>query len=96
MRARDQPVEIAERAEYGIDRAVIRHVVAEILHRRDEERRDPDRVDAQFGNVIELARDPVQIADAIIIAVEETARIDLIDHRAAPPLGLADQWAAAP
>ena len=96
MGAREQPVEISERAEQGIDRAVIGHVVAEILHRRDEERPDPDCVDAQFGNVIEPAHDPVQIVDAIIIAVEETERVDLIDHRAAPPLGFTDQWAAAP
>ena len=31
---------------------------------------------------------PGQVADAVAIGVEETARIDLVDRRAAPPRGL--------
>jgi len=41
MRLLKQPVEIIERAEQRIDRAVIGDVVTEIGHRRLEERRDP-------------------------------------------------------
>ena len=39
MGRRDQRVEMLQRAEDRIDRAVIGHVIAEILHRRGEERR---------------------------------------------------------
>ena len=52
----DQRVEIGERAEQRIDVAVVGDVVAEILHRRGEEGREPDRVDAEVGDVGEPAR----------------------------------------
>jgi hypothetical protein len=51
MRPVDQRVEIAQRAEHRIDVAVVADVIAEIEHRRAEERADPDRVHAQFGHV---------------------------------------------
>ncbi len=85
MRLREQPLEVSHRAEHGIDIAVIRHVVAEIRHRRFEERRDPDGVDAEARHVVEPVDDALQIADAVAVAVAEAARIDLVDHRAAPP-----------
>jgi hypothetical protein len=43
----DQFVEIRKRAEHRIDIAVIRHVITEIGHRRLEERRQPDGIDAE-------------------------------------------------
>ena len=43
-------------------------------------------VDAERGEVIEMGGDAGQIADAIIAAVLERAGIDLIDHRATPPI----------
>ncbi len=51
VRLGDQRVEIGERAEHRIDVAVVRHVVAEVHHRRGEEGRYPDRVDAERGDV---------------------------------------------
>ena len=83
----DQDVEVRERAEDRIDVAVVRDVVAEILHRRGEEGRQPDGVDPQGGDVVEVVGDALQIADAVAVRVGETARIDLIDDRAAPPFG---------
>src|SRR5207249_9159130 len=71
MRPRHQPVEIVEGAEYRIDSAEIGNVVAEIAHRRDEERRDPDGIDAEPGEVIEFANDSFDVADAVIVAVEK-------------------------
>ena len=47
VRLGDQRVEIVERAEHRIDVAIVGDVVAEILHRRLEEGRQPDRVDAE-------------------------------------------------
>src|SRR6185437_798924 len=85
MRALDQPVEIVERAEYRIDRAMIGHVIAEVAHRREEERRGPYGVDAERRDIIELRRDAGQVADAVAIRIAETARIDLIDDGAGPP-----------
>src|SRR3546814_2128272 len=37
--------------------------------------------------MIEMRGDARQIADAVAVAVGEAARVDLVDHRAAPPGG---------
>ncbi len=80
-----QPVEIGQRAEQRVDRAVVGDVVAEVGHRRFEERRDPHGLDAQARHIVEPLDDPRQVADAIAIGIEEAAWIDLVDHRAMPP-----------
>jgi hypothetical protein len=49
VRAFDQRVEIGERSEHRIDAAIIGDVVAEVAHRRGEEGRQPDRVDAELA-----------------------------------------------
>ncbi|MPM00683.1 hypothetical protein SDC9_46912 [bioreactor metagenome] len=84
----DDLIEIGKAAEHRIDVAVIADVIAEILHRRGEERRDPDRIGAKRGHIGQPAHDAQQIAHPVAVRVLETARIDLIDHRAAPPVGI--------
>ena len=81
-----QRVEVGQAAEERIDVAIVGHVVAEVLHRRGEERRQPDPVDAEAGDVVEAAGNARQIADAVAVRIAKAARVDLIDHRAAPPL----------
>ena len=85
MRPHHQRVEIRQRAELRIDVTVVADVIAHIVHRRGEKRRQPDRINAQRGDMLQPRGDPRQIADAIAIAVLKTARIDLIDHRTTPP-----------
>ena len=85
MRLGEQAVEVPERAEQRIDVAEIGDVVAEVGHRRLEERRDPDRIDTERGDVVQALDDARQVAHAVAIRVEETARIHLVHHRAAPP-----------
>ena len=50
-------VEVGERAEQRVDVAVVGDVVAEVAHRRPEDRRQPDGVDAEPGEVVEPRRD---------------------------------------
>jgi len=74
VRLLEEAVEIPERAEGRIDVAVIGYVVAEVLHRRPIERRDPDRVDAERGRravvqVVETAGDAGEIADAVTVRI---------------------------
>ncbi|MNZ99622.1 hypothetical protein D3C78_1189560 [compost metagenome] len=83
---RDQPVEIGQCAEHRIDIDIVRDVVTEILHRRGEERRNPDGVRAETGNMRQPVGDALEIADAVAIGVLIGARVDLIDHGAAPPI----------
>ena len=87
MSARDQRVEIAKRAEDRVDITVIRYVVTEILHRRGKERRYPDRVDPEIGDMIQTFGNAAQVTDPVTVGIAERARIDLVDGRAAPPLG---------
>ncbi|MND19705.1 hypothetical protein D3C80_100260 [compost metagenome] len=86
VRFRDQPVEIGKRAEHRIDIDIIRDVVTEILHRRGEEGRNPDGVGTETGNMRQPVGDALEIADAVAIGVLIGARVDLIDHGAAPPI----------
>ncbi len=85
VRLGDQRIEVGERAEDRIDVAIIRDVVAEVAHRRLEEGREPDRIDAEARDMIEMRGDAGQVADPVAIRVREAARIDLVDDCALPP-----------
>ena len=85
MRRLHQRVEILHGPEQGIDAGVIGDVIAEIDHRRGEDRRQPDRIDAERQQIGQPVDDPGEIADAIAITVLERARIDLIENAFAPP-----------
>ena len=78
-------VPVLQRAEQRVDVAVVGDVVAEVGHRRAVERRQPERVDAQPGQVGEPAAQAGQVADPVAVAVLERAGIDLVDRPAAPP-----------
>ena len=81
----EQRVEVVERAEDRVDVAVVGDVVAEVRHRRGVERRQPDRLDAERRQVVEVAGDPRQVADAVAVGVGERAGVDLVDDPALPP-----------
>jgi hypothetical protein len=84
----EQRVEVVERPEGRVDVLVVAHVVAGVVLRRGIDRREPEHVDAEPGQVVEPPRDAGQVADPIAVRVGEAARIDLVDDRALPP-GLA-------
>ena len=88
MRLAKQGVKIRHGPEQGVDAAVVGHIIAHVPHRRGKNRRQPDRIDAQIGDIRQTAEDPRQIADAVTIAVLKRARIDLIGDTAAPPVRL--------
>ena len=88
MRGGDQVVEVVQGAELGRDVAVVGHVVAAVGQRRGIERAEPDRVDAQAGQVADPRRDAREVTDAVAVAVGEAARVDLVDRRLTPPVGV--------
>ena len=77
--------EVVERAVVGMDRTVVGDVVAVVAQRRREERHQPDGVDAQVLQIIELLRQPAKIADAVAIAVVQRAHVHLINDRVFVP-----------
>ena len=85
MRRGDHATQVVERAEDRVDVAVVGDVVASILLGRALEGAQPDGVDAEGGEVSEVARHPAQVADAIAVRVAERPRVDLIDDSFIPP-----------
>ena len=81
----DQLVEVVEGAEDRVDVAVVGDVVAEVGHRRGEDRRQPDRLDVQRLQVVEVRGDPREIPHPVAVGVGERAWIDLVDGAPLPP-----------
>jgi len=86
VRCIKQRVEIGQRAEQRIDRAVIGDVVAEIGHGRDEDRRQPDGVNTEVGEIRQARNDARKIANAVAVGVLERARINLVENAGLPPV----------
>ena len=105
---REHLVELGHRAELGRDGAVVADVVAVVVLRRGVDRRQPDHVDAEQLQVVQLRRDAGQVTDAVAVAVAEAARVDLVDDGLFPPVAVRAcghgrsrvfngfRWAAAP
>ena len=83
-----QKDEVAQRAELGQYVRVVANVVAAVAQRRLEERREPDAVDAEPLDVVELLRQPLEVAEAVVVRVEEAADADLVEDRLLEPAGV--------
>ena len=81
----DHLVEVGQRAEPRVDVAVVGDVVPAVGERGGVERAEPDRVDAERGEVRHPGGDAAQVADAVAVGVGEAARVDLVDDGLAPP-----------
>ena len=79
MAASDQFVGIGECAEDRVDVAVVGDVVAEVMHGRREDRRDPQCVDTERRDVRDPLRDAGEVTDAIAVRVGERTGIDLVE-----------------
>ena len=81
--------EILHGAVGGVDVAIVGDVVAVVPQGRGIERHQPDRRDAEVADVVELLRQPLEVADAVIRRVEEGLDVDLVDNGVAVPLRVA-------
>ena len=86
VRGLDEGLEAARGAVGRVDPAVVRDVVTVVTQRRGIERHHPDRGGAELLYVIELLRDPDEIADAVVGRIEEALDVQLVDDRVAVPL----------
>ena len=64
---------------------VLGDVVAVVAARRGIERQQPDRVDAELGDVVELGDQAGEVADAVIVRIEERLHVQLVDDRVLVP-----------
>ena len=84
-RLRDQLLGLPERPERRIDRAVVGDVVAGVSERRRIPGVEPQRVDAERGQVWQSLPDPCDVADPIAVGVGEASDVNLVNDRVAPP-----------
>jgi hypothetical protein len=77
---------VASGALYQRRTTLVEVAPAGVPHGRLEEGRQPNAIDAQRLHIVELGGHALEIADAVPIRVHERARIDLVEHRAPPPV----------
>src|SRR5579862_8246826 len=87
--------EILQRSIAGMNRVIVRNVVAVIAQRGREERHQPDRIDPQLSQVIKLLFEPGKVANAIGIAVVKSANVHLINDCVFVPEGIRIEWQTA-
>jgi hypothetical protein len=86
----DEVADVVDGAVVGLDREEVRDVVAAVAQRRPVERQQPDAVDAEPLQVVELLDQPAEVTGAVAVRVEERARVDLLEDGRLEPqrLGL--------
>ena len=85
MRLCKQTVKILHGTEIIHDIAVIGNIVAVVIIRRFVNRRQPDHINSERLQVIQMCGDSIQITDAVTVAVREAAGINLINYGFLPP-----------
>lgn len=81
----DEVVHVGQRAEHGVNIAVVGNVVAVVILRAAVDGAEPDGVDAQALQIAKPLDDAGQVANAVAVAVLKAAGIDLVDHSVFPP-----------
>ena len=89
VRLAHEGAELRPRAVLRVDVAVVGDVVAVVAPRGGVERQQPQCVDAEVLDVVELARQAGEVAAAVVVAVEEGADVHLVDDRILEPQGIA-------
>ena len=85
IRIGDERVEVVQRSVVGMDAVEVGDVVPPVRVRRGVDRRQPDRVDAQPLEVVELRPNALQVAVPVTVRVGEGPDVDLVHDRVAPP-----------
>ena len=86
VRLVEQHDEVVDGAELGQHGPEVADVVAAVTQRRVVERRQPDAVDAQPLDVVELLGEPADVAGAVAVRVGERADQHLVEHRPLEPV----------
>src|SRR5207253_10986919 len=80
VRLLDELAEVLDRAVVRVEREEVRDVVAAVAEGRLVHRQQPETVDAKPLEVVELVDQAAEVARAVVIAVEEPADVDLVEH----------------
>jgi hypothetical protein len=93
VRRVEEAAEVVERAVGRVNAAVIRDIVPVVAEGRGIHGQQPQTVDAEGLQVVELRGQAVEVADTVGVAVTETLDVQLIDHRVLVPerIGMASR-----
>ncbi len=89
VRLCDELAEVLDGAEVRVDLEEVRDVVAAVLERRLVHRQEPDAVDAEPFEVVELLDEAAEVAEAVVVPVEEAADMDLVENGPLEPQRIA-------
>src|SRR4029453_5001001 len=81
-----ETVEVLQRAVARMDGLVVRDVVPVVAQRRGIEGEQPERVDPERLQVVELPGEAGKVADAAAVAVGEGAHVRLVDDGVLVPV----------
>ena len=75
----EQPPQVVDGARLGVDRVVVADVVAAVPERRGVEGQQPEAVDAEPLEVVQLGDEAGDVAHPVVVAVEEAADEHLVE-----------------
>jgi hypothetical protein len=85
----DEEPEVLDDAVVGVDAVEVGDVVPAVTKRRGVEGQQPDAVDAEPLEVVELLRQAAEVARPVVVRVEERPRVDLVEDGRLEPERLA-------
>ena len=85
VRLLDEVLGVGGAAEQRVDLAVVGDVVAGVGHGGAVDRRQPQGVHPERRQVRQPGGHAGEVTDAVAVGVGERPRVDLVDHRRAPP-----------
>ena len=86
VRLPHQLPEVVEPAVHVVDPPVVGDVITVVAKRRGVEGQQPDRRHPQLLEMVELLDQPREVADTVIVGVEEGANVKLVDDGVLVPL----------
>ena len=82
---RQQRVKVRHRTEFVHNILIVADVVSVVVIGGLIHRREPDHVDPQIFQIVQPARNALQIPDTVPVTVHKAAGVDLINYRFFPP-----------
>src|SRR5262249_25440243 len=84
----DELAEVLDRAVVGMDGEEVRDVVPAVAERGLVHRQQPEAVDAEPLEVVELLDQAAEVARAVVVAVEKATDVDLVEDGPSEPQGI--------
>ena len=86
VRLPNEMLEVGARPVGRVNIAVVRDIIAVISQWRWIEWQQPDGIDAKLLDVVELVRQAAEVADPVVVGIEERLDVELIDDGVLVPL----------